>query len=145
MVRYAAMPTTIMEIGRPWPQRPEPPTRSGTRRELTECSARRARDRLTGFRQELYRCFTSRADALFEAAEAVLCRQERVHMLAELSLEPEYRRGHGGDKCSLAALTFRSTCAGDPLSGGRVLEGQSEPVDVGVSSIRPVITGRRGR
>jgi DDE superfamily endonuclease len=55
-----------------------------------------ARDRLTGFRQELYRCFTSRADALFEVAEAVLCRQERVHMLAELSLEPEHRRGHGG-------------------------------------------------
>ena len=38
----------------------------------------------------------SRADALFEVAEAVLCRQERVHMLAELSLEPEHRRGHGG-------------------------------------------------
>ena len=28
----------------------------------------RARDRLTGFRGELYRCFTARADALFELA-----------------------------------------------------------------------------
>ena len=32
---------------------------------------------------------------LLELADAVLCRQDRVHMLAELSLEPECRRGHG--------------------------------------------------
>jgi hypothetical protein len=51
--------------------------------------------RLAGFRRELYRCLGRRADALFEACDAVLCRQERVHMLAELSLEPECRRGHG--------------------------------------------------
>ena len=50
---------------------------------------------LAGFRGELYRCFTRRPDALFEACDAVLCRPERVHMLAELSLEPECRRGHG--------------------------------------------------
>jgi hypothetical protein len=51
--------------------------------------------RLAGFRRELYECLGKRADALFEACDAVLCRQERVHMLAELSLEPECRRGHG--------------------------------------------------
>jgi hypothetical protein len=56
---------------------------------------RRARRVLAGFRDELYRCLTARADALFELADAVLCRQDRVHMLAELSLEPEHRRGHG--------------------------------------------------
>jgi hypothetical protein len=50
---------------------------------------------LTGFRSELYRCLTRRGDALFELADAVLCRPERVRMLAELSLEPECRRGHG--------------------------------------------------
>ena len=55
----------------------------------------RARRMLAGFRGELYRCFARRRDALFEACDAVLCRPERVHMLAELSLEPEYRRGHG--------------------------------------------------
>ncbi len=33
----------------------------------------RARDRLAAFRQELYRCFSARADALFELAEAVFC------------------------------------------------------------------------
>ena len=54
-----------------------------------------ARGVLTGFRGELYRCFARRRDALFEACDAVLCRPERVHMLAELSLEPECRRGHG--------------------------------------------------
>ena len=34
-------------------------------------------------------------DVLFEVCDAVLCKPDRVHMLAELSLEPECRRGHG--------------------------------------------------
>ncbi len=54
-----------------------------------------ARAGLAGFRRELYQCLGRRRDALFEIADAVLCRQDRVHMLAELSLEPECRRGHG--------------------------------------------------
>ena len=45
-------------------------------------------ERLAGFRRELYRCFTARADALSELCDAALCKQDRVHMLAELSLEP---------------------------------------------------------
>jgi hypothetical protein len=55
----------------------------------------RARDLLEGFRGELYRCFTHRADALFELADAVLCAGGPVRVLAGLSLEPEHRRGHG--------------------------------------------------
>ena len=55
----------------------------------------RARGMLAGFRAELYRCLGKRRDALFELADAVLCKPDRVHMLAELSLEPECRRGHG--------------------------------------------------
>ena len=55
----------------------------------------RARGLLAAFRGELYRCFVTYRDALLELADAVLCRQDRVHMLAELSLEPEHRRGHG--------------------------------------------------
>jgi hypothetical protein len=55
----------------------------------------RARGMLAGFRGELYRCLGKRRDALLELADAVLCKQDRVHMLAELSLEPECRRGHG--------------------------------------------------
>src|ERR1700751_5647842 len=50
---------------------------------------------LAGFRRELYWCLGRRADALFEVCDAVLCKQDRVHMLAELSLEPGRRRGHG--------------------------------------------------
>jgi hypothetical protein len=55
----------------------------------------RARDRLAGFRRELYRCFPARADALFELADAVLCADGPVRTLAGLSLAPEHRRGHG--------------------------------------------------
>jgi len=54
-----------------------------------------ARARLAGFRRELYWCLGRRRDALSEVGDAVLCKQDRVHMLAELSLEPECRRGHG--------------------------------------------------
>jgi hypothetical protein len=50
---------------------------------------------LAGFRGDLYWCLGRRRDALFEVCDAVLCGQDRVHMLAELSLEPECRRGHG--------------------------------------------------
>jgi hypothetical protein len=47
-------------------------------------------------RDGLYRSLGMRRDALFEACDALACRPERVHMLAELCLEPECRRGHGG-------------------------------------------------
>ena len=55
----------------------------------------RARDRLADFREELYRCFTARADELFELADSVLCAGGPVRALAGLSLVPEHRRGHG--------------------------------------------------
>jgi DDE superfamily endonuclease len=50
---------------------------------------------LSGFRQKFYGCLTRRADALFELADAVLCAGGPVTSLAELSLIPEHRRGHG--------------------------------------------------
>ena len=52
--------------------------------------------RLARFRDGLYRSLVMRRDALFEACDALACRPERVHMLADLCLEPECRRGHGG-------------------------------------------------
>jgi hypothetical protein len=55
----------------------------------------RASGVLAAFRGEVYRCLGRRRDALSGLADAVLCRPGRVHMLAELSLEPECRRGHG--------------------------------------------------
>jgi DDE superfamily endonuclease len=54
-----------------------------------------ARGVLAAFRGELFRCFGKYRDTLFEVCDAVLCKQDRVHMAAELSLEPECRRGHG--------------------------------------------------
>jgi hypothetical protein len=52
--------------------------------------------RLAGFRNGLYSSLGMRRAVLFEACDALACRPERVHMLAELCLEPECRRGHGG-------------------------------------------------
>jgi hypothetical protein len=46
---------------------------------------------LSGFRERVYECLTSRADALFELADAVLCAEGPVASLAELSLVPEHR------------------------------------------------------
>jgi hypothetical protein len=50
---------------------------------------------LAGFRRELHACFTARADALFELADAALCADGPVRTLVELALAPERRRGHG--------------------------------------------------
>lgn len=50
---------------------------------------------LTAFRRELLGCFTRRGDALFDLTDAMLCAQTRVCSPVELSLEPEFRRGHG--------------------------------------------------
>ncbi len=52
--------------------------------------------RLAGFRDGLFCSLGMRRDALFEACDALVCWPERVQMLAELCLEPECRRGHGG-------------------------------------------------
>ncbi len=57
--------------------------------------ADQARGLLGGFRRAAYGCLGRRRDALWEMCDALLCRQDRVHMVAELSLEPECRRGHG--------------------------------------------------
>jgi DDE superfamily endonuclease len=55
----------------------------------------RTRDELAAFRRELHACFTTRADALFELCDAVLCADGPVKTLVGLSLAPEHRRGHG--------------------------------------------------
>jgi DDE superfamily endonuclease len=88
-----------------------------------------ARDRLAEFRQELYRCFTARADALFELADAVLCADGPVRGLAGLSLVAEHRRGHGAlyDAVShgrIEVARLRRSLAGLPLpraAGGRLV------------------------
>jgi hypothetical protein len=89
----------------------------------------RAREALAAFRRELYRCFTARADALFEVADAVLCADGPVKTLAGLSLAPEHRRGHGAlydaVNCGEIAIgRLRRSLAGLPLpraADGRLL------------------------
>jgi hypothetical protein len=54
-----------------------------------------ARRLLAGFRGQLYGCLTARADELFDLADAVLCADGPVRVLAGLSLVPGHRRGHG--------------------------------------------------
>jgi hypothetical protein len=83
-------------------------------------SEEQERGMLGWFRSELYRCLARRPDTLFELADAVLCKQDRVHMLAELSLEPECHRGHGAvyDAVSCGQVQFarlRRALAGLPL------------------------------
>ena len=88
-----------------------------------------AREALAAFRRELYRCFTVRADALFEVADAVLCAGGPVRTLAGLSLAAEHRRGHGAlydaVNCGEIAIgRLRRSLAGLPLpraAGGRLV------------------------
>lgn len=61
---------------------------------------------LVAFRRGVYGCLTRRADALFELVDAVVCRPGRAESLPALSMEPEFRRGHGG--------------LYDALTGGRI-------------------------
>jgi hypothetical protein len=88
-----------------------------------------ARDRLAEFRRELYRCFTARADALFELADAVLCADGPVKTLVGLSLAAEHRRGHGAlydavNHGRIGVARLRRSLAGLPLpraAGGRLV------------------------
>ena len=58
---------------------------------------------LREFRQRLLWCLTARGDALLDLADAVLCSDRPVTSLVQLSLEPEFRRGHGALYDALAA------------------------------------------
>ena len=86
--------------------------------------AERARRVLAGFRGELYRCLTARADELFELADAVLCADGPVRVLAGLSLVPGHRRGHGAvydalnaGRADIGRLRWAVGCL--PLPAGR--------------------------
>jgi hypothetical protein len=50
---------------------------------------------LIDFRAGLHGLLWRRADALFELADGMLCAQGPVRSPVELSMEPEFRRGHG--------------------------------------------------
>jgi hypothetical protein len=85
---------------------------------------------LDRFRRDVYDSLDARADALFELADAVLCASGPVRSLAQLSLEPEHRRGHGGlyDGLNVGQIAFarvRRALDGVPLPRikGRIVLG----------------------
>ena len=51
--------------------------------------------RLVAFRRGLYGCFRAWPDALFEVSDAAAGAGRSIRSIAELSLEPELRRGWG--------------------------------------------------
>ena len=84
--------------------------------------ADRARRVLAGFRRELYGCLAARGDELFDLADAVLCADGPVRVLAGLSLAAGHRRGHGAVYDALNAgrvevARLRWCLAGLPLPG----------------------------
>ena len=58
---------------------------------------------LREFRSRLYACLTLRADAQFELVDAILCTDQAVTSLVQLSLVPQFGRGHGALYDALAA------------------------------------------
>jgi hypothetical protein len=72
---------------------------------------------LSGFRAGFYECLTARADALFELADAAICADGPVTSLAELSLAPVFRRGHGALYDALAGGAVDEERLRDLLAG----------------------------
>ena len=97
---------------------------------------------LREFRARLYRCLTARADALFELCDAILCADHAVTSLAELSLVPEFRRGHGALYDALAAGRINEEALAALLAGtlpqlidgdeGRAWAGEHDTIDHGL-------------
>jgi hypothetical protein len=78
---------------------------------------------LRTFRAELYDCFTRRADALLELADALLA-AETVTSLPHLSLQAAHRRGWGSLYDALAAGRIDGAALRTLLSRQAKLEGQ---------------------
>ncbi len=55
----------------------------------------RAYQGLREFRVRLYECLAARPDACMDLIDAILCADHAVTSLVQLSLVPEFRRGHG--------------------------------------------------
>ena len=75
---------------------------------------------LSRFRRDFRACLTARADELSELADAVLCADGPVRVLAGLSLAPGHRRGHGAlydavNRGRIDIARLRRSLAGLPL------------------------------
>jgi hypothetical protein len=97
---------------------------------------------LREFRFLLYGCLTARSDTQFELVDAILCADHAVTSLVQLSLVPEFRRGHGAlydalcegaiDEEKLAALlagTLPQSVDGDE---GRAWVAEHDKIDYGL-------------
>jgi hypothetical protein len=91
--RAGGQPQTILDPGAaPAGAGPRPPDPA----QVADTIARyRAYEALRDFRERLYGCPASRADALFELTDAILCADHAVTSPVQLSLVPAFRRGHG--------------------------------------------------
>ena len=105
--RSGAVPQTVLEevravleTGVVTPEYAMAPDPAQVADAIARCQAYRA---LREFRARLYECLTARPDALFELCDAVLCADHSVTSLVQLSLVPEFRRGHGALYDALAA------------------------------------------
>ena len=78
---------------------PRPPDAAQVADAVGRC---RAYQELREFRARLYACLTARPDASFELTDAILCADHAVTSLVQLSLVPEFRRGHGALYAALA-------------------------------------------
>ncbi len=78
---------------------PEPPDAA----QVADAIARyRACQALREFRTRLYACLAARPDACMDLIDAILCADHAVTSLVQLSLVPEFRRGHGALYAALA-------------------------------------------
>ncbi|MCW2898533.1 MAG: transposase [Streptosporangiaceae bacterium] len=84
---------------------------------------------LSRFRNQFHDCLYTRADALFELTDAVLCADGPVTSLPELTLTAEHPRGHGAmydalNNGHLEPTRFRRLLASLPLpraADGRIV------------------------
>ncbi|CAM3797129.1 transposase [Nocardiopsis gilva] len=83
---------------------------------------------MSRFRAELYTCLTTRPDEVFDLCDALTCAPGPAHHLAQLSLEPEHRRGHGSayaavnrGRIDIARLRWSLTALPLPRFHGRVV------------------------
>jgi len=89
---------------------------------LHEQAAVEALPGLSGFRDGFYDCLDARADALFELADAAICTDGPVTSLAQLSLAPVFRRGHGALYDALADGAVDEDRLRDLLAGQQVAD-----------------------
>src|SRR4051794_32700601 len=79
---------------------------------------------LSRFRWDFYAALPSRADALFEMVDALLCADGPVRAPVDLVLTPEHRRGHGAmydalNQGRIDVARLQTLLAGLPLPRAR--------------------------